>query len=94
MAAGFCGAGTAAAGGVGKKIADLVLDGERIAWHDPVDVKRFVDLHNNIKYLRDRVQEVVGKSEAARDNMWQRHIQNLQQQETLCIFCVTQRQQQ
>lgn len=60
MAAGFCGAGTAAAGGVGKKMAALILDGLHVGWHDSVDVKRFVDLHNNIKYLRARVKEVVG----------------------------------
>lgn len=61
VAAGFCGAGVAAAGGIGKRVADLVVDGVNVPWDDPLDVKRFVNLHNNNKYLRARVSEVVGK---------------------------------
>jgi len=69
LATGFCGAGTAASGGVGQRVAKLIIEGDHIDWHDAIDIKRFVDLHNNIKYLRARVKEVVGKFVSDRQNV-------------------------
>lgn len=74
VAAGMCGAGVAAAGGVGRKVAELVAEAAASAtssrqwmfdngsseWYWNIDIRRFVDLHNNMKYLRERVKEVVG----------------------------------
>jgi pyruvate dehydrogenase phosphatase regulatory subunit len=39
----------------------LIAFGETDALLWPVDVRRFVKLHNNRKFLRDRVKETVGK---------------------------------
>lgn len=48
-------------GGIGKAIADLIVDGHtRYDLHE-VDISRFLSLHNNERYLRDRVQELPGK---------------------------------
>ena len=49
------------AGGVGKYTAELIAFGETDTQMWPVDVRRFVKLHNNRKFLRDRVKEIVGK---------------------------------
>lgn len=49
------------AGGVGRYLAELIAFGETDAQLWPVDVRRFVKLHNNRKFLRDRVKETVGK---------------------------------
>jgi pyruvate dehydrogenase phosphatase regulatory subunit len=52
---------TSLAGGVGKYTAELIAFGETDTQLWPVDVRRFVKLHNNRKFLRDRVKEIVGK---------------------------------
>ncbi len=49
------------AGGVGKYTAELIAFGETDAQLWPVDVRRFVKLHNNRKFLRDRARETIGK---------------------------------
>ena len=55
------GKGIAAAGGVGKYLA------EWISWGEPsidmwfLDVRRFTALHNNRRYLQECVSEAVGK---------------------------------
>ncbi|KFM61786.1 Pyruvate dehydrogenase phosphatase regulatory subunit, mitochondrial, partial [Stegodyphus mimosarum] len=48
------------AGGLGKELADWITTGEPKAYLLPFDVRRFIDLHNNSKFLRERVQEAVG----------------------------------
>lgn len=52
--------GISAAGGVGRATAELITQG--LASHDfyELDVTRFLGLHNNRKFLRDRVKEVPG----------------------------------
>ncbi|XP_035205169.1 pyruvate dehydrogenase phosphatase regulatory subunit, mitochondrial-like isoform X2 [Stegodyphus dumicola] len=48
------------AGGLGKELADWITTGEPKAYLLPFDIRRFIDLHNNSKFLRERVQEAVG----------------------------------
>ncbi|ESO10632.1 hypothetical protein HELRODRAFT_109032, partial [Helobdella robusta] len=58
VAAGFNCAGAAMAGGVGKVMAEWVKDRSPRSinlW--PLDVRRFVGLHNNRKFLKERVTE-------------------------------------
>ena len=52
--------GVTAAGGVGKYIAEWIVDGapSRDLWS--CDIRRFVDLHNRSKFLRERVSETLG----------------------------------
>ena len=53
--------GIVGAGGVGKEVADLIIDGksQQSLWaYDPL---RFVRLHNNKKFLRDRMSEALGE---------------------------------
>lgn len=59
---GLCGNGTTLAGGAGEELAYW------IRWSEPlervvsrVDVARFLDLHTNKHYLRERTPEIVGK---------------------------------
>ena len=61
VAAGMNSSGITAAGGIGKYLAEWITDGSpsRDLW--PFDVKRFVDLHNNKKFLQERVKETLGK---------------------------------
>ncbi len=60
VAAGMKTVGISASGGVGSAITDIITQG-----YSPVDIhdleaNRFLGLHNNRKYLRDRVKEVPG----------------------------------
>lgn len=50
-----------AAGGLGRALASWIISGEPEAYLLPFDVRRFIDVHNNRKYLRERVQETVGR---------------------------------
>ena len=52
--------GMESAGGVGKITADWIVNGEprRNVWD--VDIRRFLGLHNNRLFLRDRMVEVPG----------------------------------
>ena len=49
------------AGGIGKYTAELIAFGETEIQLWPIDVRRFVKLHNNRKFLRDRIKETVSK---------------------------------
>ncbi|GAB1607286.1 pyruvate dehydrogenase phosphatase regulatory subunit, mitochondrial-like [Argonauta hians] len=60
VAAGMNSSGIAGSGGVGKEVADWIVDGTTSKNLWSVDVSRFVDLHNNRRFLRDRVKEAVG----------------------------------
>lgn len=48
------------AGGLGKELADWITTGEPKSYLLPFDIRRFIDFHNNSKFLRERVQEAVG----------------------------------
>ncbi|XP_015903839.1 pyruvate dehydrogenase phosphatase regulatory subunit, mitochondrial isoform X2 [Parasteatoda tepidariorum] len=48
------------AGGIGKELADWITTGQPKAYLLPFDIRRFIDFHNNLKFLSDRVQEAVG----------------------------------
>lgn len=52
--------GISAAGGVGKATAELIVNGETSFDMYELEVSRFLGLHNNRKFLRDRVKEVPG----------------------------------
>ena len=53
--------GIAAAGGMGKYLAELMTTGESSIDLWNIDIRRFVSLHNNKKFLRDRVKETIGQ---------------------------------
>ena len=53
--------GIACAGGVGKFMADWIVEGEPTMDLWSLDIRRFVDMHNNKKFLRARVSETLGK---------------------------------
>lgn len=52
------------AGGIGKEIAESLINGESAQEVLPFNVHRFLDLHNNKHYLQQRMKEVVGRNYA------------------------------
>ncbi|XP_022910768.1 pyruvate dehydrogenase phosphatase regulatory subunit, mitochondrial isoform X2 [Onthophagus taurus] len=60
IAAGMKTVGISAAGGVGRATADMIVAGESSYDMYELEVSRFLGLHNNRKFLRDRVKEVPG----------------------------------
>ncbi|XP_050517976.1 pyruvate dehydrogenase phosphatase regulatory subunit, mitochondrial [Diabrotica virgifera virgifera] len=60
IAAGMKTVGIAAAGGVGKATAEIIVNGDTEFDMYEIEVSRFLGLHNNRKFLRDRVKEVPG----------------------------------
>ncbi|CAF1044439.1 unnamed protein product [Adineta ricciae] len=60
VASGTNGNGIAVAGGVGKYIAELIHTGntEQSTW--PIDIRRFMRLHTNKRFLKDRLREIPG----------------------------------
>jgi len=52
--------GISAAGGVGKAIAELITTKKTSFDMYEIDISRFLGLHNNTKFLRERVSEVPG----------------------------------
>ncbi|XP_006618712.1 pyruvate dehydrogenase phosphatase regulatory subunit, mitochondrial [Apis dorsata] len=60
IAAGMKTVGISAAGGVGRATAELIVNGSTSLDVYELDVSRFLGLHNNRKFLRDRVKEVPG----------------------------------
>ncbi|KAF4527520.1 hypothetical protein B566_EDAN015620 [Ephemera danica] len=61
VAVGMNGNSLQGAGGIGKAVAEWITEGEPRTELLPFDVRRFLDLHNNNKYLRERIREVVGR---------------------------------
>jgi len=61
VAAGMKTVGISAAGGVGRATAELIVKGSSSCDMYELDISRFLGLHNNRKFLRDRVREVPGK---------------------------------
>lgn len=54
--------GISAAGGTGKTIVDWIVHGSPDDDLYELEISRFLPLHNNLKFLRDRVKEVPGKN--------------------------------
>lgn len=52
--------GISAAGGVGRATAEMIIAGDTSFDMYELEVSRFLGLHNNRKFLRDRVKEVPG----------------------------------
>lgn len=57
VAAGMKTVGISAAGGAGKAIADIITQGYSKFDIYELDMSRFLSIHNNTKFLRDRVIE-------------------------------------
>ncbi|XP_073832377.1 pyruvate dehydrogenase phosphatase regulatory subunit, mitochondrial [Musca autumnalis] len=53
--------GVSAAGGIGRALADIMVKGSTQLDIHILDINRFLGLHNNRKFLTDRVKEVPGK---------------------------------
>lgn len=60
VAAGMKTVGISAAGGVGHSTANWIVNGFSSYEMYELDITRFLGLHNNRKFLRDRVREVPG----------------------------------
>lgn len=60
VAVGMKTVGISAGGGVGKAIADIITQGYSKLDIYELDISRFLGLHNNRKFLRDRSREVPG----------------------------------
>jgi glycine cleavage system aminomethyltransferase T/glycine/D-amino acid oxidase-like deaminating enzyme len=60
VAAGFNSSGIAFAGGAGSALARWIVAGEPDLDLSPVDVRRFIPAQGNKRWLRQRVQEIVG----------------------------------
>ncbi|KAK6644016.1 hypothetical protein RUM43_000281 [Polyplax serrata] len=60
VASGMKAVGVAAAGGIGRVTADWIVNG--YTSHDmyEMDISRFLGLHNNSRFLRERVKEIPG----------------------------------
>jgi pyruvate dehydrogenase phosphatase regulatory subunit len=52
--------GVGAAGGVGEVISDYITKGRTAFDMYNLDIQRFIPIHNNRKFLHDRVKEVPG----------------------------------
>lgn len=61
VSAGMKTMGVAAAGGIGRALADLMVKGHTFVDLHILDITRFLGLHSNIKFLKDRCKEVPGK---------------------------------
>ncbi|KAK0084432.1 hypothetical protein PV325_007026 [Microctonus aethiopoides] len=64
VAVGMNGNSLQAAGGIGKQVAEWLINGESTQELLPFNVQRFLDLHNNRQYLQQRIKEVVGRNYA------------------------------
>lgn len=62
VVAGMKTVGISAAGGVGRAMAERIVSGLFPYDMYELDICRFLGLHNNRKFLRDRSREVPGKS--------------------------------
>ncbi len=58
--AGFNSSGIAFSGGTGKALAEWIIAGEPELDLSPVDIRRFAPMQGNKRWLRGRVQEIVG----------------------------------
>jgi 4-methylaminobutanoate oxidase (formaldehyde-forming) len=60
VAAGFNSIGIASGGGAGRALAEWIVNGEPTLDLWPVDIRRFAPFHNDDKFLKARVSEVLG----------------------------------
>ncbi|XP_069681446.1 pyruvate dehydrogenase phosphatase regulatory subunit, mitochondrial-like [Periplaneta americana] len=61
VAVGMNGNSLQGAGGIGKAMAEWIIEGEPTTELIPFSVQRFLDMHNNRQYLLQRTKEVVGR---------------------------------
>ena len=61
VATGMNSKGIVGAGGIGKYMAEWIIDGQPSLNLWAYDIRRFVGHHNNKRFLRDRMQEAFGK---------------------------------
>ncbi|XP_049762224.1 pyruvate dehydrogenase phosphatase regulatory subunit, mitochondrial-like [Schistocerca cancellata] len=61
VAVGMNGNSLQGAGGIGKAVAEWIIEGEPTTELLPFSVQRFIDLHNNRQYLQERAREIVGR---------------------------------
>ncbi|XP_001607504.2 pyruvate dehydrogenase phosphatase regulatory subunit, mitochondrial [Nasonia vitripennis] len=64
VAVGMNGNSLQGAGGIGKEIAEWLIQSESTQELLPFNVQRFMDLHTNRQYLQQRIREVVGRNYA------------------------------
>lgn len=60
VAAGFNSVGIASAGGAGRALAEWIVGGAPATDLTAVDIRRFAPFHGNVRWLRERVSEVLG----------------------------------
>jgi heterotetrameric sarcosine oxidase gamma subunit len=60
VAAGFNSIGIASGGGAGRALAEWIMQGEPTLDLWPVDIRRFARFHDNDRFLKERVSEVLG----------------------------------
>ena len=60
VAAGFNSIGIASGGGAGRALAEWIVQGEPTLDLWPVDIRRFARFHDNDRFLKGRVSEVLG----------------------------------
>jgi 4-methylaminobutanoate oxidase (formaldehyde-forming) len=60
VAAGFNSIGIASGGGAGRALAEWIVQGEPSLDLWPVDIRRFARFHDNDRFLKERVSEVLG----------------------------------
>lgn len=60
VASGTNGHGIALAGGIGKYMAELIRTGNTDFSMWPIDIRRFMRLHTNKRFLEDRLKEIPG----------------------------------
>ena len=59
VAAGMCSAGIGGSPGVGKALAEWIINGEQTMDLSSLDIKRFSKHHNDLKFLHDRITETL-----------------------------------
>ena len=60
VGAGFNSVGIATAGGAGRALAEWIVDGSPTSDLTGVDIRRFASFNGNIRWLHDRVAEILG----------------------------------
>jgi glycine cleavage system aminomethyltransferase T/glycine/D-amino acid oxidase-like deaminating enzyme len=60
VGAGFNSVGIASAGGAGRALAEWIVEGEPTMDLTAVDIRRFAPFNGNVRWLRERVGEVLG----------------------------------
>jgi 4-methylaminobutanoate oxidase (formaldehyde-forming) len=60
VGAGFNSVGIASAGGAGRALAEWIVNGEPTSDLTGVDIRRFAKFNGNVRWLHDRVSEILG----------------------------------